>query len=122
MRRASMLIICILYSLSTFAQDAATGAIHGTVLDPAGSRIAQASIVAVNSGTGARYSATSDAEGRFSLDLLPPGDYSARAVAQGMSPQVTPPLHVDIGAAAELEFRLTLAGAREKLTVPQAPH
>ncbi len=121
MRRASVLIICILYSLSTFAQDAATGAIHGTVLDPAGSRIAQASIVAVNSGTGARYSATSDAEGRFSLDLLPPGDYSARAVAQGMSPQVTPPLHVDIGAAAELEFRLTIAGAQEKITVSEAP-
>jgi len=121
MRRASVLIICILYSLSAFAQDAATGAIHGTVLDPAGSRIAQASIVAVNSDTGARYSATSDAEGRFSLDLLPPGDYSARAVAQGMSPQVTPPLHVDIGAAAELEFRLTIAGAQEKITVSEAP-
>ena len=33
----------------------------------------------VNTATGARYSATSDAEGRFSIDLLPPGDYSARA-------------------------------------------
>jgi hypothetical protein len=103
------------------AQDAATGALHGTVLDPAGSRIAQASVVAVNSATGARYSATADAEGRFSLDLLPPGDYSARAVAQGMSPQVTPQLHVDVGAAAEIEFHLTIVGAQEKVTVSGAP-
>jgi len=121
MPRASLVFICVLLSVSASSQDGATGAIHGTVLDPSGSRIAQASIVAVNSATGTRYSATSDAEGRFSLDLLPPGDYSARAVAQGMSPQVTPPLHVDIGAAAELEFHLTIAGAQEKVTVSGAP-
>ena len=121
MPRALLIVICTLFSLSAVAQDAATGAIRGTVLDPSGSRIAQASIAAVNSATGVRYSATSDAEGRFSLDLLPPGDYSVRAVAQGMSPQVTPPLHVDVGAAAELVFHLSIAGAQEKVTVSGAP-
>jgi Carboxypeptidase regulatory-like domain/TonB dependent receptor len=115
------LLICILLSTLAPAQDAATGALRGTVLDPSGSRIAQASIVAVNSATGARYSAISDAEGRFSLDLLPPGDYTARAVSQGMSPQVTPTLHIEVGAAAELEFHLTIAGAQEKVTVSGAP-
>jgi hypothetical protein len=117
----ALLIICILSSLSAYSQDAATGALRGTVLDPTGSRIAQASIVAVNAATGARYSATSDAEGRFSLDLLPPGDYTARAVAQGMSPQVTPTLHIEVGAAAELDFHLSIAGAQEKVTVSGAP-
>jgi hypothetical protein len=116
-----LIVICVLSSLSGYSQDAATGALRGTVLDPSGSRIAQASIVAVNAATGARYSATSDAEGRFSLDLLPPGDYTARAVAQGMSPQVTPPLHIEVGAAAELDFRLTIAGAQEKVTVSGEP-
>jgi hypothetical protein len=111
----------LLLSPFALAQDAATGAIHGTVLDPAGSRIAQASVVAVSAGTGTRYSITSDAEGRFSLDLLPPGDYSARAVAQGMSPQITPLLHVDVGAATEFEFHLTIAGAQEKINVSGAP-
>ena len=67
----ALLIFCILSTLS-FAQDAATGALHGTVLDPSGSRIPQTSIVAVNSATGARYSATSDAESRFSLDISLP--------------------------------------------------
>jgi hypothetical protein len=103
------------------AQDAATGAIHGTVLDPAGAHIAQASIVAVNSATGVRYSTTSNAEGRFALELLPPGDYTARAVADKMSPQETPPLHVDVGASAELEFHLTIAGPQENITVSGAP-
>src|SRR5579863_4314720 len=125
MPRASLFISVIalgfLFLAPLAAQDAATGAIHGAVLDPTGSRIAQATIVAVNSATGTRYTTTSNSEGRFSLDLLPPGDYSARAVADKMSPQETPPLHVDVGAAAEIEFHLTIATAQEKVTVSGAP-
>jgi hypothetical protein len=75
----------------------------------------------VNTATGARYSVTSDAEGRFAFDLLPPGDYSARVVAKDMSPQITPQLHVDVGAAAELQFRLSVAGALEHVSVSGAP-
>src|ERR1700678_3281196 len=123
MPRAS-LVVTIAVSLlisPLVAQDAAPGAIHGAVLDPAGARIAHASIVAVASAPGARYSATSDSEGRFALDLLPPGDYTARAVFEKMSPQVTPTLHVEVGAAAEIEFHLTIAGPQENVTVSGAP-
>jgi Carboxypeptidase regulatory-like domain/TonB dependent receptor len=125
MPRASLLTIRILiFSLLlplASAQDAATGAIHGTVVDLHDLRIPGASIAVVHIGTGVRYSATSDAEGRFSLDLLPPGDYSARVAAQDMSPQVIPQLRVDVGAAAEIAFHLTIAGAQEKITVSGAP-
>ena len=38
-----------------------------------------------------------------------------------MSPQVTPQLHVDVGATAELKFVLTIAGAHENVTVSGAP-
>ncbi|MGC1226719.1 MAG: carboxypeptidase-like regulatory domain-containing protein, partial [Candidatus Sulfotelmatobacter sp.] len=123
MSRALFLTILALslLSLLVFGQDSATGAIHGSVLDPAGGSVARASIVAVNSATGARYSTISDAEGRYSLDLLPPGDYIARVVADKMSPQVTPTLHVDLGAAAQLDFHLAIAGALETVTVSGAP-
>ena len=120
---ALILFLFVTFSFVTpasVAQDA-TGAIRGTVSDSSGSRIAQASIVVVSTATGTRYTATSDAEGGFALDLLPPGDYSARAVAEGMSPQVTPQLHVDVGAAASLEFHLTIAGAHENVTVSAEP-
>jgi hypothetical protein len=116
-----ILIISLLLSPLAPAQDAATGAIHGTVVDLHDLRIPGASIAVVNTATGLRYSATSDAEGRFALDLLPPGDYSARVIAQNMSPQITPQLHVEVGAAAELQFRLSVAGPEEKVTVSGAP-
>jgi hypothetical protein len=102
------------------AQDA-TGALHGTVLDPTGRRIAQASIVVVNTATGLRFTSTTDAEGSFTLDLLPPGGYSARVTAEGMSPQVTPQLQVDVGGTTALDFHLTVAGAHETVTVSAEP-
>jgi len=108
--------VCILS-----AQDSATGSIRGTVLDPGGARLPQAMVAIANSATNARYFATSDAEGRFAFEMLPPGDYSARVEAAGMSPEVTPSLHVDVGGVSELHFRLSLAGAQESLTVSAAP-
>jgi len=114
------LLTVILAPGRLYAQDSASGAIRGTVLDSTGSRIAKASIVVVNLATGTRYTGTSDAEGGFAIDL-PPGEYSARVLAQGMSPQLTPQLHVDVGAAAVLEFRLAVAGAHESVTVSGAP-
>jgi hypothetical protein len=103
------------------AQDASTGALRGTLSDSSGGRIAGATVVLVSASTGFRYSVTTDAEGRFLLDLLPPGDYSARAEAPGMSPQITPRLHVDVGGSTELDFRLGVAGAKEAVTVSGAP-
>ena len=115
-------LIFFLIAMPAFlaAQDA-TGSIRGTVVDSTGGRISKASIAVVNIATGLRYTATSDAEGGFAFELLPPGDYSARVVAEGMSPQITPQLHVDIGGSANLEYRLTIAGAQENVTVSAAP-
>ncbi len=117
---AFSLVIALCTPATLAAQDSATGSVRGTVVDPTGARLTQASIVVVNAATGVRYTATSDSEGRFALELMPPGDYSARVEAPGMSPQVTPQLHIDVGGVAELVFRLKIAGAEESLTVSGA--
>ncbi len=117
-----LLIVNLMCSAPLHSQDSATGSIRGVVLDAGGARIPQASIVVVNTATNARYVASSDAEGRFVLELLPPGDYSGRAEAEAMSPQVTPPLHVDVGGTTQLEFRLSVGRTQETLTVSSAPN
>src|SRR5580704_10414934 len=117
----ALILFLTLLPMGLKAQDSATGGLRGVVLDSSGSRIPQASIVVVNLANGVRYAALSDAEGSFALDQLPPGDYSARAVAPGMSPQVTPQLHVDVGGVAALQFHLTVAGVLESVTVSGAP-
>src|ERR1700728_1290597 len=86
-----ILLACMGVLLSAAAaQDATAGSIRGVVDDPHGLRIAGATVAIVNIDTGMRQFAASDDQGRYSFELLSPGDYSARAVAPGMSPQITP--------------------------------
>ena len=115
------LLSLILLGDSARAQDASTGALRGVVVDAQGARVTRADIVAIRVETGIRYHAATDAAGRFTLDLLPPGDYVARAEAEGMSPQNSPRVEVEVGAATELTFKLSVAGVKETVTVSGAP-
>ncbi len=115
------LLTLILLGGGLRAQDASTGALRGTVVDAQGAAITAADIVAIRVDTGIRYHSATDTEGRFKLDLLPPGEYSARAEAEGMLPQNSPLVRVEIGAATELAFKLAVAGGKETVTVSDAP-
>ena len=119
--RLLTVLVIIFLTPGLAAQDASTGAIRGSVLDPEGRPISAATVAVVNASTGARHSALSDDDGHFVVELLPPGDYFARAEIKGMSPQVTPQIHVDVGGVVELQFRLVMAGASETVTVSGAP-
>src|SRR3989475_5069614 len=107
----------LLLAATALAQDASTGAIRGSVFDSSGGRIHGAAIALMNVATGFRYGGTSDSDGRFAFDLLPPGEYSARAEAAGMSPQIAPNLRVEVGGGSGLGFKLVVAGTKEIVTV-----
>src|SRR6267154_476672 len=107
----------LLYSHCPASRRMFRPAIHGTVFDPSNGRIPHASIVLVNNATGLRYERISDSGGRFAFELLPPGGYSARASADGMSPQLSPDLRVNVGGITEIDFNLTIAGPHESITV-----
>ena len=115
------LAIFLFFLSAAYGQDASTGALRGTVFDSTGGRIGDAEIVLINAGTGSRSTMASDKDGRFGFELLPPGEYSARATAPGMAPQVSPSLHVAVGGVVELEFKLQIAGTKETVTVSGAP-
>src|ERR1700687_158671 len=111
----------ILAASAAWGQDASTGAVRGGVLDAEGAAITTADIVAIRVDTGIRYHSATDSAGRFAVDLLPAGEYSARAEAEGMSPQISPVVRVEIGAATQLTFKLKVAGPKETITVADAP-
>jgi len=116
-----VLFLSLLVSATGFAQDASTGAIRGVVSDASGGRIPNASVAFVSAATGFRYLATTGTDGRFALDLLPPGEYSGRVEAQGMSPQVVQHLRVEVGGGVTVEFKLVVAGVKETVTVSGEP-
>ena len=83
-------LAALIFAVPLRSQDTSTGAVRGTVLDPDGHAVAYATVAIVNSATGATRSAVTYSSGHFAVEILPPGDYSARAEIQGLSPQVTP--------------------------------
>src|ERR1700686_1624947 len=111
----------ILAASVAWGQDASTGALRGVVLGAQGAAISTARLGAIRVETGIRYHAATDSAGRFAVDLLPPGDYSARAEAEGMSPQISPAIRVDVGAATLLTFKLKVEGPKETVTVTDVP-
>src|SRR5579862_1242287 len=117
----SLFAAVLLLAVSAAAQDASTGAVKGTVVDATGGAIPDATVVLINLQTGFRYSIATDAQGRFAFEMLTPGDYTGRAIATGMSAQVTPQMQVAVGGLTELQFKLNVAGAKEEVTVSGAP-
>src|SRR5260221_8563499 len=121
MRVATIVIAAIALAALCLAQDVSTGAIRGTVFDPSIRRIGGASVALVNTATGFRYQQLTNGQGQFAFELLPPGEYTARVTSEGMSPQISQPLHVHIGGVIEIVFEMTLAGAHESITVSAEP-
>ncbi|HUJ96134.1 MAG TPA: carboxypeptidase regulatory-like domain-containing protein [Terriglobales bacterium] len=121
MPRIALTTLTVFLAIGCLAQDSSTGAIHGLVVDAGGGRIPGATLAFVNLSTGQSYSGTTDAQGWFAFELLPPGNYSGRAEFPKMSPQTTPPLHVDVGGVTEVEFKLAVEGTKETVTVTGAP-
>jgi hypothetical protein len=99
------------------AQDGSTSAVWGTIFDPSGARVAGAQVKAVNSRTGVERSAETDAQGMFSFQFLPAGEYWLEVGAAGLTSQRHTGLTLEVGGLVQLDFRLTVAGPQQVVTV-----
>ncbi len=99
------------------AQDGSTSAVWGTVFDPSGARVSGAQVKAVSSRTGVERSTQTDAEGMFSFQFLPAGEYSLEVAATGLTSQRHTGLRLEVGGLAQVDFRLTVAGPQAVVTV-----
>ena len=112
----------MLWGSASRAQGGSTGALRGAVADASGSRVVGARVTVTNLATSVARQTTTESDGRFAVELLPPGDYSIRVEAPGMAPLVRTSVHVEVGGALELEFALKVAGPGETVNVPgEAP-
>src|SRR5947209_10128065 len=87
-RRCMSLLTLIAMLASVLAvgyAQTATATIVGTVLDPQGAVVSNATVVAKNVDTGIERTTRSTSEGFYRFDNLPPGVYDVSAEAQGFS-------------------------------------
>lgn len=101
---------------SLFAADT-TGTVEGTVADPSGAVLPNAEVALVNQATNVAVTRQTDADGRFTFNLVPPGTYTLRATLQGFRTAVTTDMLVEINKTIKADLVMTLGAVSESVSV-----
>src|SRR5947209_5542126 len=106
--------LCIVLFLSCLAWgQGTTSRISGVVTDASGAVIADATVSAVNEGTGGVYTAKTTAAGTYTFDLLQVGRYTIRTEAAGFKQFVSTGNVLAIGAPKNVSPKLEIGGSTE---------
>ena len=109
-------LVCCLLSPASFAQSRTSGDIFGTVTDPSGAAVQNATVTLKNNDTGATQDVTTTSTGAYRFNLLNPGNYTVTANAQGFTghgQNVT----VAVGQASTVNIALQVASASQTIEV-----
>src|SRR5688572_1795104 len=99
---APCLIVAIL-AITALSQSS-TATLSGTVADPNGAAIPGAQITITRPATGFESSATTNASGYFTVPLLPPGEYTVMARANGFAAVQIPAVILNVGDQKSLQI------------------
>ncbi len=108
---ATVLGLLLLLTISSRTQTPGTGAIQGTVFDPAGRTVTHALVSVQNEATHASRSVATDASGVFTVPLLTPGSYSLTVKVTGFDEKAAHSVRVVVSETSTLEFHLAIAKA-----------
>jgi hypothetical protein len=97
----SLLIMSLCFSLSLFAQET-TGSLQGTVKDPNGAVIPNATVVITNQQR--TFTATTTDGGAYTFNNLPAGVYTVDVTAQGFGPLRRENVPVELGRTLQVNF------------------
>src|ERR1039458_5635605 len=101
-------VFCFCLSSRLKAQDAATGAIAGTVNDASGAAITNAEVHVISADTLSTRVLRTDGQGKFRAPLLPPGSYEVIAEASGFTAYKSPILQVTVSEISSLMVTLSV--------------
>jgi hypothetical protein len=108
----------LILSVSTacWAQ-ASRGAIAGSVHDPAGAVVPNATVTITNTETNSNYPLATNSDGRFTYPALPPGTYKVTVSAPGFKEAIQEGITVSIGSTATLDIALQVGQTSQSVTV-----
>lgn len=108
----ALAVFCLLLSIGQiFAQSTVTGGINGTVTDPQGAVVPNATVTVTNLGTNSVVTTTTDSDGGFRVTNLQPGTYSVEITATGFSASKAEKIVVEVGQSTPVNAALGVAGA-----------
>jgi len=119
-------LAAILFSLATLAgafqvqaQTITTGDLAGTITDPSGAVVPNATVVLKSLDEGSTNSSNTNSSGYYHFSYLKPGNYSVTANAPGFQ-TTEKKVVVALGASPSINFQLTLGGASTTIEVTGA--
>jgi len=124
LRASRTLLRTAVFALCTLpmnGQTADSGAIAATVSDPSGALVARAAVVVNSQAAEEERDLTTDAEGNFSVQFLPPGKYDLTVRAAGFEPFILNGVQVQITEVFRLKIQLVLSGTKQQIVVSAAP-
>ena len=114
----ALLFLGFLLSLQSLnAQTAGTGALTGTIKDPSGAVVPNATVTLTSLDTGAARTSTTGADGGYKFELLPPGNYRVRIEASGFKPVEIPSATVNVTESEVLDRNLEVGAQTQTVTV-----
>jgi hypothetical protein len=113
----SFLFSTLVLSSVCSAQSLTTGDITGTVLDPTGAAVPNATIKLTNTATGATQTTITNSTGAYRFALLNPGTYSVNASAQGFQAATQVAGTVSVGQTTTINVHMTVQAASTTVEV-----
>ncbi len=121
-RCVSGLLLCsLICGVAALAQTGGEGAIEGTVADPTGAVIPNATVIATNKATNVSTTRTASSGGLYSTGPIIPGTYSIKVTAAGFQTYTQDNLVVDGLKTTGLNIALPIGSADQTVTVSEAP-
>ena len=120
--RLSFIALCLAFgAVPVAAQTAATtGQIVGTVRDPQGAAVPNATITVASEEIGVRQTLTADEEGGFRAVQLKPGDYTLTVTAPGFGTLTQTGYKVEVGSSLDAPITVQVNAVTEEVLVTGA--
>lgn len=112
-----ILLLLATVCLPVFAQQGNTAGIFGTVTDPTDAVVPGATVTATNTSTGLSRTTTANANGQYTLSLLPAGPFTLAVEQAGFSRFERTGLRLEVNDNAKLDVRLSVGSASERVEV-----
>ena len=106
--------VFVIFAGQALAQEAT---ILGTVTDPSGAAVANATITITNTETGVARTLPSNGDGQYVAPDLIIGHYNVRATAAGFKGSEQKNLVLDVGDRSRIDFKLIVGSVQENVTV-----
>ena len=115
--RLFRVVVCSLIGMIAGLAQSDRGTITGTISDPSGAVVPNASVVALNTETGAKSPVVSSETGNYTVTSLPPGSYSVTAEAAGFQTVTRAGIQVAVASNVRVDVTLQVGSASELVTI-----